>query len=136
MLWFKDTGSVFLKQKFEQVAYDANANAVHDGVRALVDTYNNNQQTNLGFTARQSITIGPKQVTLMLPLSQIFGFSCDVDKVFKGVKHSFNIDRENSNNYIMRANGVATGKFNISHLALWMPKVKPSLKIESEIDSN
>jgi len=35
----------------------------------------------------------------------------------------------------MRANGVAAGKFNISHLALWMPKAKPSLKIESEIDS-
>ena len=35
----------------------------------------------------------------------------------------------------MKANGVAAGKFNISHISLWMPKVKPSLKIESELDS-
>jgi len=54
----------------------------------------------------------------MLPLSQIFGFCCDIDKVFRGVKHSLIIDRKNSNNYIMQANGVAAGKFNISNLAL------------------
>ena len=35
----------------------------------------------------------------------------------------------------MRANGVAAGKFNMSHISLWMPKVKPSLRVESEIDS-
>ena len=96
----------------------------------------------------------------MLPLSQIFGFCRDIDKVFRDVKHSsfihsvflfsiiikqFNtkiinileliLDREISDNYIMRANGVAAGKYNISHISLWMPKVKPSLRVESEIDS-
>jgi len=45
------------------VANDANANAVRNVVRALVDIYNNNQQANLGFSARHSITTGPKQVT-------------------------------------------------------------------------
>ena len=59
----------------------------------------------------------------------------DIDKVFCGVKHSLILDREISNNYIMRANGVAPGKFNINHISLWMPKVKPSLSVESEIDS-
>jgi len=54
MLWFKDTGTgnVTLKQIFEQVANDANRNVFRDGVQALVDTYNNNQQTNFGFTAK------------------------------------------------------------------------------------
>ena len=28
------------------------------------------------------------------------------------------VDRETSNNYILRANGVAAGKFNISHISL------------------
>jgi len=56
--------------------------------------------------------------------------------VFRGVKHSLNVDRETSNNnYIMHANGVAAGKFNISHISLWVPKVKQSLKVESEINS-
>ena len=71
----------------------------------------------------------------MLPLSEIFGFCRDIDKVFRCVKHSLILDRKISNNYIMRANGVAAGKFNINHIFLWMPKVKPSLRVESEIDS-
>ena len=137
MLWYKDTGTggIFLKQNFTNVAEDANANAVRDGVRDLIETYNNNQQANLGFTARQNITTGNKQITLMLPLSQIFGFCRDIDKIFRGLKHSLILDREISNNYIMRANGVAAGKFDINHISLWMPKVKPSLRVESEIDS-
>ena len=51
MLWYKDTGTGgnFLKQNFTNVAEDANANAVREGVRDLVETYNNNQQANLGF---------------------------------------------------------------------------------------
>lgn len=137
MLWFKDTGigEASLKHNFQDVADDANLNVVRDGVRAMIETYNNNQEANLGFTARQKITTGNKQITLMLPLSQIFGFCRDIDKVFRGVKHTLILDREISNNYIMRANGVAAGKFNINHISLWMPKVQPSLKVESDINS-
>ena len=137
MLWYKDTGTggVSLKQNFINVAEDANANAVRAGVRDLIETYNKNQQANLGFTARQNITTGNKQITLMLPLSQIFRFCRNINKVFRGVKHSLILDREISNNYIMRANGFAAGKFNINRTSLWMPKVKPSLRVESEIDS-
>ena len=74
MLWYKDTGTggIFLKQNFTNVAGDANANAVRAGVRDLIETYNNNQQANLGFTAKQNITTGNKY--LMLLLLQIFGF--------------------------------------------------------------
>ena len=136
-LWFRDTGdgSTTLKQNFDEVANDANANAVRDGVRAMIARYNSNRQANLGFTARQNITTGNKQITLMLPFSQIFGFCRDIDKVFRGVKHTIVLDREVANNYIMRANGVAAGKFNINHISLWMPKVKPSLSVESEINA-
>ena len=137
MLWFKDTGNglASIKQTFNQIADDANAAAVRDGLRNAIQIYNHNELANLGFTARQKITTGNKQITLMLPLSQIFGFCRDIDKVFRGVKHTLIIDRETANTYIMKANGVAAGKFNISHISLWMPKVKPSLKIESELDS-
>ena len=137
MLWYNDTGNglASIKQNFAEVANDANAQAVRDGVGNLIEAYNNNQQANIGFTARQNITTGNKQITLMLPLSQIFGFCRDVDKVFRGVKHSLIIDRETADNYILRANGVAAGKFNISHISLWMPKVKPRLKVESQLDS-
>ena len=137
MLWFKDTGNALasIKKEFDQIAEGADAPSLRNGIRALVQRYNNNQQANLGFTARQNLTTGNKQITLMLPLSQIFGFCRDIDKVFRGVKHSLIIDREVSNNYILRANGVAAGKFNINHISLWIPKVKPSLKVETELDS-
>ena len=84
MLWYKNigTGGVFLEQNFTNVAEDTNANAVCGGVRDLIKTYNNNQQANLGFTARQNITTGNKQITLMFPLSQIVGFCRDIDKYF------------------------------------------------------
>ena len=97
MLWYKDigTGGVLLKQNFANIAKDANANAVRDGVRDLIETYNNNQQANLGFTATQNVTTEKKQITLMLPLSQIFGFCRNIDKVFRGVKHSLILDRGN-----------------------------------------
>ena len=71
----------------------------------------------------------------MFPLSQIFGFCRDIDKVFRGVKHSLILDREISDNYITRANGITAGKFNTNHISLWMPKVKPNLRVESETDS-
>jgi len=137
MLWYKDTGSglVSLKRNFPVIAGDSNAATVRAGVIDMIETYNSNQRANFGFSARQNITTGNKQITLMLPLSQIFGFCRDIDKVFRGVKHSLIVDREIANNYIMRANGVAAGTFNINHISLWMPKVKPSLKIESEINS-
>ena len=115
MLCYKDTGTgrVFLsKQNFTNVAYDANANAVRDRVRDLIETYNNNQQANLGFTARQNITTGNKQITLTLLLLQIFGFCRDINKAFRGVKHSLILDRKISDNYIMRANGVAAGNLS------------------------
>jgi len=35
----------------------------------------------------------------------------------------------------MCANSVAAGKFNISHISFWIPKVKPSVKVEFEINS-
>ena len=40
MLWYKDTGTggIFLKQNFTNVAEDTNANAVHAGVRDLIET--------------------------------------------------------------------------------------------------
>ena len=71
----------------------------------------------------------------MLPLSQIFGFCRNIDKILCSVKHSLILDRKISDNCIMRANVVFAGKFSISHISLWMPKVKPSLRVESEIDS-
>ena len=131
-LWFKDTGNGGNGLiTHPVVANDADPAVVRTGVRTLIS----NLTANLGFSARQNITTGDKQITLMLPLSQIFGFCKDIDTVFRGVKHSLVIDRAQPADYIMRANGVAAGKFNISHISMWMPKVVPSLEVESAVES-
>jgi len=53
---------MYLKQIFEQVANDANAYAVRDGVRALVDTYNNNQQANLVLPQGKVLLLSPSKL--------------------------------------------------------------------------
>ena len=137
MLWFKDTGrgDTTLKQTLEIVADDANPAAVRTGIRNAITRLNSNSTANLSFTARHAITTGNKQITMMLPLSQIFGFCRDIDKVFRGVKHSLVLDRATPDQYIMKANGADAGKFNINHISMWMPKVVPSLSVASSIES-
>ena len=55
--------------------------------------------------------------------------------MFRGVKHSLLLDRAVPNDYIMKANAVGAGKFNIEHISLWIPKNIPSLEIQTEIEA-
>ena len=131
MLWYKDTGTG-----------EASPNEFHAtgtaGVLTAGDVANATQLTgtlfrqyfltaalknpayNTGFRARQLITTGDKDTTMLLPLSSLLGFCKDVDTVFMGVKHTLNLTRESSANYIHRANGVDPGRFDIKHLSLWI----------------
>ena len=80
------------------------------------------------------MTTGTKDTCLFLPLSQIFGSHKDIDTAFIGVKHTYQFTRENATNYILRANGVAAGKFTIKHISLRMPKITPSLPIAADLE--
>ena len=90
---------------------------------------------NLGFASRKAIGTGEKDVCMYLPISSILGSCKDIDTVFMGVKHSLLLTRASPNNYIHRRNGVAAGMFHIKHLSWWIPKVRPSLKIQSHLES-
>ena len=76
MLWYKNTGTggIFLKQNLTNVAEDANVNAVRASVRDLIETYKNNQQVNLGFTARQNITTGNNKLLQCFHFRRYSGF--------------------------------------------------------------
>ena len=87
-----------------------------------------NPDYNQELALRKAVTTGTKDTCLFLPLSQIFGSHKDIDTAFIGVKPSYQFSRENATNYILRASGVAAGKFTIKHLSLWMPKITPNLK--------
>ncbi|EDV18744.1 uncharacterized protein TRIADDRAFT_62781 [Trichoplax adhaerens] len=78
---------------------------------------------------------GDKQISLLIPLSSIFGFCKDVDTVFRGVKHTLQLDRAATANYILKDSNIDDGKFKISHVSMWMPKVTPSLEVASQLEA-
>ena len=63
-----------------------------DGV-AMLDLINGvistrNIRYNEGFAKRKAFAAESRQITMMLPLSTIFGFCRDYNKVFRGIKHT------------------------------------------------
>ncbi|XP_065642098.1 uncharacterized protein LOC136073798 [Hydra vulgaris] len=92
---------------------------------------------NIGFSARQQYII-KKPTTkgkfeVSIPLSHIFGFCEDYDKVFYGLKHELFLLRQSDNNAIFRAAGVAAGKVDITRISLMMKRATPSLIKENEL---
>ena len=81
-----------------------------------------------------NVTTGSKQTSIFLPLSQIFGYCKDNQTVFWVVKYTLVLDRADPNSYIMKINAAAAGKFNISHISLWMPKVQLNLDIQTDLE--
>ncbi|XP_065193174.1 uncharacterized protein LOC135824369 [Sycon ciliatum] len=144
MLWYKDTGTGQASpNEFRDSGVLLPVNPITDVTALTGKNFRDNFQTgalknpayNTGFRARQLITTGNKDTTMLLPLSSLLGFCKDIDTVFMGVKHTLNLTRESSANYIHRANGVDPGRFDIKHLSLWIPKVRPSLQLASKIES-
>ena len=144
MLWYKDTGIGGASlNEFSATADMVTTTDVPNATQLTGANFRQHFQTgalknpayNTGFRARQLITAGKKDTTMLLPLSSLLGFCKDVDTVFMGVKHTLNLTRESAANYIHRVNGVASGRFDIKHLSLWIPKVRPSLQLASKIES-
>ena len=144
MLWYKDTGTGEASpDEFRDSGALLAAGDVPNATALTGANFSQHFQTgalknpayNTGFRARQLITTGNKDTTMLLPLSSLLGFCKDVDTVFMGVKHTLNLTRESSANLIHRVNGVDPGRFDIKHLSLWIPKVRPSLQLASKIES-
>ena len=123
MMWFKDTATGTAESReFAPLA-------------ALNDRPLRNATYNSGFAKRRAITTGDKEICLFLPLSSIFGFCRDVQTVFRGAKHTLILNRQVANNYIIRNAAAADGKFNITALSWWVPKITPSVIVQSDIES-
>ena len=107
---------------------------------------------NTGFRNRQDYIIKQSKAdkgtfSFCIPLSHIFGFADDYNKVLYGFKHTLNLVRKADNDAIFRLNDVAkgaaaAGKVNLTKLSLFMPHVTPSVAasntlykvIESKVD--
>jgi hypothetical protein len=62
------------------------------------------------------------------------GFFNDVDKVFRGLKHTLKFKRNDVNNVIHKAAEVALGKFVITDMSWWIPAAKPNVMTELRLN--
>ena len=87
----------------------------------------------LGNATIQSNTIGAFSVSI--PLSHIFGFCEDYDKVLYGCKHSLRMIRGSDSAAIFRSSGTnpGNGKLNITRIAWYIPQIRPSIQIEQTL---
>src|SRR3990167_28373 len=127
LFWYRDTGS-------------GNANKQKYTARINTDTVSvsDNPEYNLGFAIRQALCSGGKTVTMLLPLSHLFGFCKDIRKSFRGLKHTVKFDK-NYNASMTHASSDIKAKFQINFMSWWVPILKPNLttlaRLESELTS-
>lgn len=87
-----------------------------------------------------------RTITLFLPIHRLFKIFESNRKVFRGVKHTVKLYKNNingSNDLLMRdaftndtlSTGVGTdGKVNVKHISWWVPVLKPSPAVELELN--
>jgi hypothetical protein len=130
MFWYRDTGNGSAnKQK-----YIATVRTNEDKMTAV--TVNDNPDYNLGFAIRHALCSGGKTVTMLLPLSHLFGFCKDIRKSFRGLKHTVKFDKNYHANMV-HASGDIKAKFQINFMSWWVPILKPNLmtlaRLEAEL---
>ena len=142
MMWAKDTGTGgAVSHEFEPAASMLRVADVADVTEMTGKLFRDhfsvkrNPAYNAGFAQRRAICTGDKTVCMWLPPAAIFGFCRDVQTVFRGVKHTLVLNRQTPSEYIMKAPGVDDGKFVITNLSWWIPRVIPSISIQAELES-
>src|SRR5688572_12541915 len=89
---------------------------------------------NAGFAARQAYLIQKPTAkgtfSFIVPLSHIFGFCEDYDKIVYGLKHTLTLVRKSDDDAIFRLAAAAgaheAGKVDVSKISWFMPHVTPS----------
>src|SRR5688572_24782872 len=92
---------------------------------------------NKGFTIRQAYLIQKPNTkgtfSFIVPLSHIFGFCEDYDKIVYGLKHTLTLVRKSDDDAIFRVRlgndadrAAAAGKVDVGKIAWYMPHVTPS----------
>ncbi|XP_065675895.1 uncharacterized protein LOC136092104 [Hydra vulgaris] len=101
------------------------------------DTSSTAATDNTGFTTRQQYIIKSPTTngtfSFCVPLSHIFGFCDDYDKVIYGLKHTITLTRQSDSSSIFRLSTAAAGKVNLTKISLFIPSVRPSLEEEKKM---
>lgn len=91
-----------------------------------------NEKFNKGFYNRRNLTKDGKTLEKFIPLSRIFRFCRDVNKILRGeiqIRLFKNTDKN-----ILHSNNIGSYEYKITYLSLWIPEVEPSLKIQEHLD--
>jgi hypothetical protein len=87
-----------------------------------------------GFLERWKLTKQIKQISTFLPLNRLFRFCKDINRVFEGLPHEIELEKNLDDNVIHRS-GTESYKFVISHLSWFVPIVTPSLTTMAKLET-
>jgi hypothetical protein len=133
MFWFKDTSDTnrFI---YDYTDKQTKLKESDTTLENLVKKIKGNHNFNEGFLERWKLTKSSKQISLFLPLNRIFGFCKDINKVFRGLPHEIELEKNLDDNVIHRP-GTGTYKFEISHLSWFVSIVTPSLTTMANLET-
>ena len=120
-LWYPDTTNA---ATINYTVPGGGSNVVQD----LADT------VNLGHKRRQQICGLSRQVTVHIPLNNVFGFVKGYDKLIRGIKITLRLTRESDANALISV-GANDFKLVMDWASLWIPKVKPNVSVLPSITS-
>ena len=99
-----------------------------------LDTENTTANTNTGFEARRLLTkasrddalnAGGKDVNVIIPLNRYSFFEELEDKMLVPMQLQFNIELNNDDELIHKANATDNGRIVVNRFILWVPRVTP-----------
>jgi hypothetical protein len=136
MFWFRDTADSTATNRFIYDSTDKQTKLKESDAKLedLVTKIKANHDFNEGFLERWKQTKESKQVSMFLPLNRLFGFCKDINRVFRGLPHEIELERNLDDNIIHRS-GKVKYKFEILHLSWFVPIVTPSLTTMAKIET-
>jgi hypothetical protein len=136
MFWFKDIADLTDTNRFIYDATDKNSKLKESDTKLedLVKKIKGNHNFNEGFLERF------KQISLFLPLNGLFGSCKDINRVFRGLPHEIELERNLDDNVIHRS-GTGTYKFEITSSytvsskssSHWCPRVMLAIKLHRKL---
>ncbi|EFA13108.1 hypothetical protein TcasGA2_TC001597 [Tribolium castaneum] len=135
LCWYPDTADSADTSQYKYEAQDKSVKFkdLDVDIKTIISKITNNSASNKGYLERWLLTKDEKTITKFIPLSKIFRFVRDCNKVLNG---KIRIElRKNRVKNILHAKVDGNYDYEISDISLWIPIVKPSLETEKMLSS-
>lgn len=104
------------------------------GESRLEDNY------NVGLQKRANLVSGSQLASAWIPLKNMYLFLRGFDKVTRGLRHRFVLNRQDDNQMLQKFGNQANRKVSIEYISAWIPRLKPDLEtlnvIQKQLVSN